>query len=126
MLLDTDNSSALVAAPETGQRLAARHICLCVAACVALDFGIDAATLFAAKRTAPRIAHARQIAMYLAHVGFGLPFDVIGRHFGRDRTTVAHACRVIEDMRDDRWLDCRINALEQVSRGAVTATQDPR
>lgn len=126
MLLDSDGPSNPSLASEPAVRPAARLICLCVAACVALDFAIDAATLFAAKRTAPRTAHARQIAMYLAHVGFGLPFDIIGRHFGRDRTTVAHACRVIEDMRDDRWLDCRISALDQVCRAAVAAAGESR
>jgi chromosomal replication initiation ATPase DnaA len=96
-----------------------RLICLCIAACVALDFGLKAPDLFASKSRSTRTAHARQIAMYLAHVGFGLPFDVIGRHFLRDRTTVGHACRVIEDARDDRWLDCRLTTLEEVCRGAL-------
>ena len=52
--------------------------------------------------------------MYLAHVGFALSFEGIGRVFGRDRTTVSHACRVIEDCRDDLSLDCRLSALEMI------------
>jgi hypothetical protein len=31
----------------------------------------------------------------------GFPWPVIGRAFGRDRTTVVHACHVIEDRRDE-------------------------
>lgn len=87
--------------------------------CVAHDFGIDADALSAATRGAPRVALARQVAMYLLHVGFALSFEAIGRMFGRDRTTVSHACRVIEDGRDDIWLDCRLAALELSCCGSV-------
>jgi chromosomal replication initiation ATPase DnaA len=50
--------------------------------------------------------------MYLAHVGFALSFEAIGRAFDRDRTTVSHACRVVEDSRDDARLDRRLAMLE--------------
>ena len=63
-------------------------------------------------RGAPHAAYARQVAMYLAHVGFALSFKAIGRAFDRDRTTVSHACRVVEDSRDDVGLDHRLAALE--------------
>jgi hypothetical protein len=32
--------------------------------------------------------------------------------FGRDRTTASHACRVIEDLRDDPGLDGLLDAME--------------
>jgi hypothetical protein len=35
-----------------------------------------------------------------------------GRLFGRDRTTVAHACGVIEDKRDDPLFDRALDLLE--------------
>ncbi len=89
-------------------------ICQFVTACVAGDFNIDAAALTGPTRGSPRVAFARQVAMYLAHVGFALNFEAIGRCFHRDRTTVAHACRVVEDGRDDIWLECRLAALERV------------
>ena len=54
--------------------------------------------------------------MYLMHVDFAVSFDAIGRIFGRDRTTVSHACRVVEDGRDDIWLDCRLAAIELACR----------
>lgn len=57
--------------------------------------------------------------MYLAHVGFSLSAESVARQFRRDRSTVAHACRVVEDNRDDRWFDCRVAALEMVCREAV-------
>jgi chromosomal replication initiation ATPase DnaA len=90
-----------------------------VAARVAADFGLDAATLEAGLRGSQRLAFARQIAMYLAHVCFGLSFEAVGRAFGRDRTTVAHACRVVEDGRDDIWFDCRVATLELICRAAT-------
>ncbi len=94
-------------------------ICRLVTACVAFDFGLDAAALEAVLRGSQRVAFARQIAMYLAHVGFGLSFEAVGRAFGRDRTTVAHACRVVEDGRDDIWFDCRVATLELICRAAT-------
>lgn len=63
------------------------------------------------RRTAP-VALARQIAMYLMHVVFGMSLSAVGRHFGRDRTTVSHACRQIEDRRDDATFDLLVDRLE--------------
>ena len=63
-------------------------------------------------RGAQRAAYARRVAMYLAHVGFALSFEAIGRAFDRDRTTGSHACRVVEDSRDNEKLDRRLASLE--------------
>jgi len=63
------------------------------------------------RRAAP-VAEARQIAMYLMHVVFGMSLSAVGRHFGRDRTTAAHACRQIEDRRDDHDFDVLVDRLE--------------
>jgi hypothetical protein len=68
-------------------------------------FRVSRSELRHATRGCARIAFARQAAMYLAHVACGLRFAEIGRIFQRDRTTVAHACAVVEDRRDDRRLD---------------------
>jgi hypothetical protein len=67
-------------------------------------------------------AFARQIAMYLAHVGFGLSMAEVGRAFGRDRTTVVHACHLIEDRRDDVSFDQMLDHLEQAATALHTAT----
>ena len=103
-----ENSFATTPAPE--------RTCQWVAFCVARDFGLEMAALFAPTRGARRIAFARQVAMYLAHIGFEQSFETISRVFGRDRTTVSHACHVVEDGRDDIWLDCRLEALELFCR----------
>lgn len=57
-------------------------------------------------------AFARQVAMYLCHVGFELSLARVAAAFGRDRSTVAHACHVIEDRREDEAFDDWIAALE--------------
>lgn len=58
------------------------------------------------------VARARQTAMYLAHVAFGLSLTRVGVCFGRDRTTVRHACELTEDRRDDPACECGLAALE--------------
>lgn len=59
-----------------------------------------------------QVAQARQMAMYLAHIVFGLSLTRVGICFGRDRTTVRHACMLIEDRRDDPSWEFGLAALE--------------
>lgn len=80
---------------------------------VAAAFEISPSVLGARTRRSAPAALARQTAMYLAHVAFGLNFTEIGRAFGRDRTTAAHACRVMEDRRDDPHLNTVLTELER-------------
>lgn len=96
--------------------------CRRVSSRVAEDFGVALAELVAPSRGSPRAALARQVAMYLCHIGFALSFEAVGRLFARDRTTVAHACRVVEDRRDDRWFDRRLALLERAC--GLTAASD--
>ncbi len=79
---------------------------------VALIFEVEPLDLGAATRRSPRVAFARQVSMYLAHVVCGLSMTEVGALFARDRTTVAHACEVVEDRRDDPDLDGRLERLE--------------
>jgi chromosomal replication initiation ATPase DnaA len=71
----------------------------------------------AATRRHPRVALARHVAMYLAHVVFGMTMSEIACEFGRDRTTASHACHRIEDMREDPDLDRLLEWLEAQLRG---------
>ena len=73
---------------------------------------VSAASLRGPNRGRRSIALARQMAMYLAHVAFGLTLTRVGICFGRDRTTVRHACALIEDRRDDPALEFALSALE--------------
>ncbi|HUE46445.1 MAG TPA: helix-turn-helix domain-containing protein [Aestuariivirgaceae bacterium] len=67
-------------------------------------------------------AFGRQIAMYLAHVVFGLSMAEVGRAFERDRTTVVHACHLIEDRRDEMRFDQLLDHLEQAAIALCTAS----
>lgn len=87
-----------------------------VIALVATTAGIPVETLLALHRSSAPAAAARQLAMYLAHVSLGLSQNDVAQAFGRDRTTVAHACRRIEDQRDDAGFDRRVCALETCLR----------
>lgn len=88
---------------------------------VAAVFEVPLSHLRASTRGSPRAAFARQVAMYLAHVVFGLSLTEVGAIFARDRTTVAHACASIEDGRDDPVFDARLDHLERVVCSMVDA-----
>lgn len=65
--------------------------------------------------TQPRSAcRQRQIIMYICHVTLRCRMVEIGRCLGRDRTTVSHACAVIEDLRDYKAFDRFISSVERV------------
>jgi chromosomal replication initiation ATPase DnaA len=110
LLTHLSRQPALIQRPP----VTAKQICHGIAALVADEFGLDAASLMSPTRGSPCAAYARQVAMYLAHVGFALSFQAIGRAFDRDRTTVSHACRVVEDSRDDEKQDRRLALLETI------------
>lgn len=81
-------------------------------AAVARAFAVPVQRLRAASRGTADIALARQVAIYLVRVGSEYRFADVGRAFGRDRTTAAHACWVVEDRRDDGEFDRVLTALE--------------
>ena len=85
-------------------------------------FGVRSEDLNRMTRGRANVALARQVAMYLAHVACGLSLTDTGRLFGRDRTTVAHACGVIEDRRDDPAFDRALDLLEWVVPSLTTRT----
>lgn len=69
--------------------------------------------IFHHSRCRAHIARARQLAMYLLHVVAGRTMAEIGDWFGRDRTTVSHACQRVEDRRDCPEFDADVTRLEQ-------------
>ncbi len=83
---------------------------------VAQAFGFRPRDLAGATRGCAQVALARQAAMYLARVSLGLTLCQAAGLFGRDRTTAAHACRVIEDRRDDPCFDAKLAAIEEALR----------
>ena len=95
-----------------------------IAHAVAGVFNVAPEALRAETRRDARTAFARQVAMYLAHTSCGFSLTQSGRLFGRDRTTAAHACRVIEDGRDDPLIDRSLEHLEVCIRGLAAARQE--
>ena len=85
-------------------------------------FMVGSADLWAGTRRHPRAAFARQVAMYLAHVTCGLTLTEVGEVFARDRTTVAHACGLVEDLRDAAAFDRSLELLEGVLRALSLAS----
>ena len=85
---------------------------------VAYTFGIAPQDVVAPTRRSREAAFARQIAMYLMHVSFGLPLARVASAFDRDRSTAAHACHRIEDERDDQDFDDCLEQLEACLRTA--------
>ncbi len=81
---------------------------------VSLALTVPLASMQAKTRCCADIALARQIAMYLCHTTFSLLLTEVGIHFGRDRSTVAHACSLVEDKRDDLSFDVLICQLESL------------
>ncbi len=59
------------------------------------------------------LVRARQVAMYLTHVGLGMSLSRVANAFERDRSTVAHACHRIEEMRDESAFDDWLDTLEE-------------
>src|ERR1041385_4151067 len=116
MLQTSAVSLPLAVRPSITPRPLPERTCYWVAFCVARDFGLELSDLFGPTRGAPRVAFARQVAMYLAHIGFELSFATISRAFDRDPTTVSPACHIVEEGRDEFWLDLRLETLELFCR----------
>lgn len=87
-----------------------------IEATVADVFAVDVDQIRGESRGQMQVAQARQVAMYLMHCAFGIPLTTIGHVFSRDRTTVRHACKIVEDRRDDQSYDYILHNLEEIVR----------
>jgi chromosomal replication initiation ATPase DnaA len=94
----------------TGERV------LLVQTAVAEVTGVALAQLASEKRGNLRAAFARQMAMYLCHLVFDLNARRLSDAFGRDRATVRHALRRVEDLRENREFDRTLRWLEEMLR----------
>ncbi|VAW17718.1 hypothetical protein MNBD_ALPHA12-222 [hydrothermal vent metagenome] len=106
---------ALRSADEIGDRAASMLVRI-----VARAHNVTVAELFHHSRSRAPIAATRQLAMYLMHVVLGRNLTEVGRFFGRDRTTVSHACIRIEDMRDEPGFEQQVLELETQIGHAVS------
>jgi hypothetical protein len=82
-----------------------RGLCVAISVAVGAALNVPAFCLFRPSRGIGSVAYARQVAMYVAHVELRVSMQRVGEAFGRNRTTVAHACRHIEELRDAPDLD---------------------
>lgn len=87
-----------------------------IEAAVTASFSVTVAELRSRTRGTRRCALARQTAIYLAHVSLGASMHDVAAVFRRHRSTVAHACGLIEDLRDAPAFDDKIVALETQCR----------
>ncbi len=85
---------------------------------VAYAFGVSETEMDAMTRRSAAAAFGRQVAMYLAHISFEMSLSRVASAFGRDRTTVSHACHLVEDRRDDDQFDLKLDRLESLLRAA--------
>jgi chromosomal replication initiation ATPase DnaA len=81
-------------------------------------FSLPSKELRKSGRSVLPVSRVRQIMMYVAHVVLKLSMVEVGRGFGRDRTTVLHACQIIEDMRDDPDFDGLVLVVERIAHAA--------
>lgn len=80
---------------------------------VSCAFDVPVEGVRSAGRGPAPVALTRQVAMYLAHTRLGLSFSAAGAMFDRDRTTAAHACRTVEECRDNERFDETLGYLEK-------------
>ncbi|NDV87750.1 chromosomal replication initiator DnaA [Aurantimonas aggregata] len=86
-------------------------------------FAVPVPAIASPNRAVAPVCEARHVAMYLAHVVFQVPLAAIAGAFGRDRTSVAHAVRRIEDRRDDRVFDAMLTRLEGLAHAVRLALE---
>ncbi|MFN7054261.1 helix-turn-helix domain-containing protein [Hyphomonas sp.] len=81
------------------------------AALVAFALGLSAEAVAGPGRGRPVEARARHVAMYLAYTGCDMSLARVARAFQRDRSTVAHACQLVEEYREDPDFDIWVEQL---------------
>ena len=91
---------------------------------VSLATDVPAAEIAAPRRASHTAVRARQLAIYLTHITFHWSLARVAFAFGRDRTTCGHACRKIEDLRENEAFDRRLAELEACLRQAPSHAQD--
>ena len=89
---------------------------------ISRTFQVPLGELKYCSRGRAEVALARQMGMYLCHVTFGISMHDVGKLFARDRTTVAHACIVVEDLRDNESFDRTVELLTFALQTAASLT----
>lgn len=87
-------------------------------ACVSIVFCLPHLRLDRPRAKGPMMVYARQVAMWLTHCQMGLTQTRTAELFDKDRSTVAHACSVVEDALDDPVLGKKIEDMADWLSGA--------
>lgn len=101
------------------RRECAIELCECMIDIAAELFNVSSKEIRLPGRSTLPVSRVRQVAMYVSHVVLRLTMSDVGVGFGRDRTTVQHACQVIEDLRDEREFDLLVAKVERVAAIAL-------
>ncbi len=110
---ESPSSSFAWQAPAS-RRFPERTVCRIVRQVVAELIMLSSDRVFLRRDRRRMACHVRQISMYVCHVALSMPQPDIAAAFGRDRTTVGHACHVVEDRRDDPYFDDFVSAVERI------------
>ena len=113
---ETDGGETVCATAERAAFIeaAGRLVCLSVSAL----YGIELRDLICRTRGKANASRARQVAMYVMHKSLSMTYQEVADFFHRDRTTVSHACALIEDARDRQVTDAEISVLERLVEAA--------
>ena len=86
-------------------------------------YAIPVAEMRGSTRGRPRAARARQIAIALARGVFEMSHKQLAAEFGRDRSTVCHACQLVAQLRrEDGAFDATLRGMEGHLRQAAGLT----
>src|SRR5262249_53237028 len=108
-----DRAAVEQIAAGTGQPTSRGADIAAIMKCVCAAFGVTEKELLGPSRLR-RVLLPRQVAMYLTRERSGLSLPRIGAAFGRDHTTVLHACRKVEEtIAGDEQLAATVRLLRQ-------------
>jgi chromosomal replication initiation ATPase DnaA len=79
-------------------------------------YAVTAGEMRGMTRGRPRAARARQIAIHLTRSVFAMSHKQLAAEFGRDRSTICHACNLIDQLREEdgefdstlRWMEAHL------------------
>jgi hypothetical protein len=92
---------------------------------VELAFHAQALHLLGPSRGGRHLARARQTMQYLAHCALSISYADLALLTQRDRTSIAHACRTVENLRDDPQFDKALYFMELALVLMAQTTSEP-
>lgn len=110
------NSSLKRKSNNAERQLWSKCICDALLSLLVAFFKVPMQELCSPRRGNSKVARVRQFGMYIAHTMFGMSMSEVALAFSRERTTVKHACHVIEDLRENKSFDYSVSAFEYLIR----------